>query len=75
MALTRALAQARSPSLSTLTWPELLNLRSTVVRARRRATSAAWRACRRRQVLDVIRRLGDQADLTADIDREFPGAR
>jgi hypothetical protein len=75
MAVTRALAQARSPDLSTLTWPELLNLRSTVVRARRCATSAAWRARRPRRALDVIRLLADLAELTSDTDREFPGAR
>jgi hypothetical protein len=63
------------PYLTTLTWPELLYLRSAVVRARRRALSAAWRAHRPRQVLNMIRLLGDLADLTADIDREFPGAR
>jgi hypothetical protein len=63
------------PYLSTLTWPELVTLRSTVIRARRRALSAAWRARRPRQVLEIFRLLGDLADLTADIDREFPGVR
>jgi hypothetical protein len=48
-------------------------------RAKRRALSAAWRARRPRQVLDIIRLLGDLADLTDDIDRELglrqlPGA-
>jgi hypothetical protein len=68
------------PYLSTLTWPELLILRSRVGRARRRALSAAWHARRPREVLDMIRLLGDLADLTDDIDRELvlrrlPGAR
>ena len=50
------------------------------VRSRRRALSAALHARRPRQVLDMIRLLGDLADLTDDIDRELvlrhlPGAR
>jgi hypothetical protein len=69
-----------SPYLTTLTWPELLILRARSDRARRRARSAAWHARRPREVLDMIRLLGDLADLTADIDRELvlrqlPGAR
>jgi hypothetical protein len=54
-----------------LTWPELMILRSRVGRARRRALSAAWHARRPREVFDMIRLLGDLADLTADIDHEI----
>jgi hypothetical protein len=60
-----------SPYLINLTWPELLILRSRSVRARRRALSAAWHARRPREVVDMIRLLGDLADLTADIDHEL----
>ena len=60
-----------SPYLINLTWPELLILRSRSVRARRRTLWAAWHARRPREVFDMIRLLGDLADLTADIDREL----
>jgi hypothetical protein len=68
------------PYLTDLTWPELLILRVRLGHVRRRALSAAWHARRPRQVLDMIRLLGDLADLTADIDRQlvvrqFPGWR
>ena len=68
------------PYLTVLTWPELLILRVRLGHARRRALSAAWHARRPREVLDMIRLLGDLADLAADIDRElllgrFPGWR
>jgi hypothetical protein len=68
------------PYLTVLTWPELLRLRAMALRARRRAIWAAWHARRPRQALDMIRLMGDLADLADDIDRElvrreFPGWR
>jgi len=60
-----------SSYLTGLTWPELLTLRVRLGHARRRALSAAWHARRPREVLDMIRLLGDLADLTADIDRQL----
>jgi hypothetical protein len=59
------------PYLSDLTWPELLSLRVRLGHARRRALSAAWHARRPRQVLDMMRLLGDLTDLAADVDRQL----